>query len=61
MCQDTQDIDALYDGMQWQVHHVAHGDIAPFAMQTFEHIAFANGGWYAGSMQRLSWGYLSGL
>jgi len=34
--QDTQDIDALYDGMQWHVHYVARGGIASFAISAVD-------------------------
>jgi L-alanine-DL-glutamate epimerase-like enolase superfamily enzyme len=33
---DTQDIDALYDGMQWHVHYVARGGIASFAISAVD-------------------------
>lgn len=36
MGQDTQDIDALYDGMQWHVHYVARGGIASFAISAVD-------------------------
>ena len=36
MGQDTQDIDALYDGMQGQVHYVARGGIATFAISAVD-------------------------
>lgn len=29
---DASDVDALYDAMQWHVHHVARGGIASFAI-----------------------------
>ena len=36
MGQETQDIDALYDGMQWHVHYVARGGIASFAISAVD-------------------------
>lgn len=36
MGQDTQDIDTLYDGMQWHVHYVARGGIASFAISAVD-------------------------
>lgn len=36
MGQDAEDIDALYDGMQWHVHYVARGGIASFAISALD-------------------------
>lgn len=36
MGQDTRDISALYDGMQWHVHYVARGGVASFAISAID-------------------------
>ncbi len=36
MGQSADDIDALYDGMQWHVHYVARGGIASFAISAVD-------------------------
>ena len=36
MGQSANDIDALYDGMQWHVHYVARGGIASFAISAVD-------------------------
>ena len=34
--QDSGDIDALYDGMQWHIHYVGRGGIASFAISAVD-------------------------
>lgn len=34
--QDAQDVEALYDAMQWHVHYVARGGIASFAISAID-------------------------
>ncbi|WP_368185354.1 mandelate racemase/muconate lactonizing enzyme family protein [Aestuariibius sp. HNIBRBA575] len=34
--QDAQDVEALYDAMQWHVHYVARGGIASFAISALD-------------------------
>ena len=34
--QDSDDIDALYDGMQWHIHYVGRGGIASFAISALD-------------------------
>lgn len=36
MSRDAEEIDALYDGMQWHVHYVARGGVASFAISALD-------------------------
>ena len=37
---DCEDIEALYDDMQWHVHYVGRGGVASFAISAVENLRF---------------------